>query len=405
MNEPTIVVIGAGQAGGWAARTLRSEGYTGRLVLLGDEAVPPYERPPLSKEQLRADAPEMAYLLTTAQLAEQGIEWKGATVVSRIDRGSSTAVLADGPPIRYDKLILCTGGRARLPAVPGIVGRHVHTLRTLADARRLRDRLPSASQVLVIGGGWIGLEVAAAARKADCAVTLVEAGSILCARTNSPLLSAWLAQLHAGQDVDLRLDTGIAALEDMGDAGCRALFSDGSSGLFDAVVVGVGLVPNDELAHAAGLECERGVVVDRQCRTSDPNILAAGDVTAMRGEDGGLLRLESWQNAQDQAIAAARSALGQAVDYRPVPYFWSEQYDAMVQIAGACNASGRSLARGSAPDRFLAVELDASGRVLSAVSTGSPRDFRTLRKYVTDRAAIDAALFADPSVPLAGVAR
>jgi 3-phenylpropionate/trans-cinnamate dioxygenase ferredoxin reductase subunit len=404
MSGQTIVVIGAGQAGAWAARTLRSEGFGGRIVLVGEEAAPPYERPPLSKDQLQPHAADMAYLMTPAQLAEHGIEWMGATTCVRIDRGNAAVVLSDGQAIGYDKLVLCTGGRARLPDMPGIGGRHVHTLRTVDDAQALRAALANKPRVLVIGGGWIGLEVAAAARMANCEVTLVEAGRHLCARTSSPVLSAWLAHLHTARGVALRMETCVDALEDSGANSCRAKFSDGSSALFDLVVVGIGLVQNDALARDAGLECDRGVVVDRQCRSSDPAIFAAGDVTAVRGPGGGLMRLESWQNAQDQAIAAARAALGQAVDYQPTPYFWSEQYQAMVQIAGACAASGTPLVRGAALDRFMAVEVDDGGRILFAVSTATPRDFRQLRKFITDGTAIDAARFADESVALAKVA-
>lgn len=403
-STQTIVVIGAGQAGAWAARTLRSEGYGGRIVLVGAEAAAPYERPPLSKDQLQAHAADMAYLMTPAELAGQDIDWLAATACLSIDRANTTVVLADGQAIRYDKLILCTGGHPRLPDLPGIDGRHVHTLRTVDDAQRLRAALISEPRVLVIGGGWIGLEVAAAARMANCQVTLVEAGSKLCARTNSPALSAWLAHLHTERGVALRMETCVSKLEDRGADGCRAQFADGSSAVFDLVVVGIGLVQNDALARDAGLECDRGVVVDRQCRTADPAIFAAGDVTAVRCPEGGLMRLESWQNAQDQAIAAARAALGQVVDYQPIPYFWSEQYQSMVQIAGACAASGTPLIRGTSLERFMAVELDANGRILFAVNTGTPRDFRLLRKFIADGTVIDAQRFVDESVALAKVA-
>ncbi|WP_306396034.1 NAD(P)/FAD-dependent oxidoreductase [Telluria beijingensis] len=399
MAAPTIVVIGAGQAGAWAARTLRSEGYAGRIVLVGDEAHPPYERPPLSKEQLQLDPAPFEFLLPAAELAALDIAWRPALGCCRIDRGARAVVLDDGSAIPYDKLILATGGHARLPQLPGIDAACVHTLRTLDDARRLRAAMRRGARVLVIGGGWIGLEAAAAARALDCAVTVVEAGPSLCARSASPLLSNMLAELHRANGVDLRLASGIEALEQAGAEGCSALFADGSRESFDLVVVGIGLVQSDGLARAAGLRCERGIVVDRQCRTSDPDIYAAGDVTAIHADDG-VLRLESWQNAQDQGIAAARAALGQEVDYRPLPYFWSQQYETMVQLAGVCGSGHQQLSRSIGPGRMVSMELDAQGRALSAIVTNSPRDFRTLRKFVADGARIDAARFADPAVPL-----
>lgn len=403
MVAPTIVVIGAGQAGAWAARTLRSEGYAGRIVLVGDEAHPPYERPPLSKEQLQPDPAPLEFLLPAAELAALDIVWRPSLGCCRIDRDARAVVLDDGSAIPYDKLILATGGHARLPQLPGIDAACVHTLRTLDDARRLRAAMRPGARVLVIGGGWIGLEAAAAARALDCAVTVVEAGPSLCARSASPLLSSMLAELHRANGVDLRLASGIEALEQAGGDGCSALFADGSRTSFDLVVVGVGLAPNDGLARAAGLRCERGIVVDPQCRSSDPDIYAAGDVTAMQA-DGGLLRLESWQNAQDQGIAAARAALGQAVDYRPLPYFWSQQYQTMVQLAGVCGGGSQQVSRDAGPGKMMSMELDGEGRALSAIVTNSPRDFRTLRKFVADGARVDAARFADPAVSLAQLA-
>lgn len=402
-SQQAIVVVGAGQAGAWAALTLRKEGFAGRVVLVGDEVHPPYERPPLSKEQLQPDAVPMDYLLPAPQMAEQDIEWRPSVSCMRLDRAARTVVLSDGEAIAYDKVILAMGGRARMPQLPGIDAPCVHTLRTLDDAQRLRAALKPDARVLVIGGGWIGLEVAASARGLGCNATLVEAGTALCARSGSPKLSAFLAALHRAHGVDLRLPAGVAALEDARGTGCRAVFADGGSEHFDLVVVGIGLVQNDELAREAGLACERGVVVNRQCQTSDPDIYAAGDVTAMRQDDG-FLRLESWQNAQDQGIAAARAALGQAVDYQPVPFFWSQQYDTLVQLAGVCRAGSTQLERGSDPTRVMSVELDVEGRMLSAIVTNNPRDFRTLRKMIADGTRIDAARFADPTIPVTKLA-
>ncbi|WP_151638165.1 MULTISPECIES: NAD(P)/FAD-dependent oxidoreductase [Noviherbaspirillum] len=402
MSQQTIVVVGAGQAGAWAARTLRNEGFAGHVVLVGYEAHPPYERPPLSKEQLQPDPTQMDSLLSAAEMADLDIDWLPSLACVRIDRVARQIVLSNDETIGYDKLILATGGIARVPPLPGIDAPCVHTLRTLDDAQRLRSALKPGAHLLVIGGGWIGLEVAASARQLGCNVTLVESGATLCGRTGSPALSAYLTDLHASHGVDLRLSSGVAALENTSSAGCRAVLADGSSVNVHLVVVGIGLIQNDAVASQAGLECDHGVIVDRQCRTSDPDIFAAGDVTAMR-EDQGLLRLESWQNAQDQGIAAARAVLGQAVDYRPVPYFWSQQYDTMVQLAGRSAPGAIQVTRGDA-SRMMVVDLTADGRVLSAIVANNPRDFRTLRKFVSDGTRIDAGRFADPAMPLAKLA-
>jgi 3-phenylpropionate/trans-cinnamate dioxygenase ferredoxin reductase subunit len=400
MTQQTIVVVGAGQAGAWAARTLRTEGFTGRIVLVGDEVHPPYERPPLSKEQLQPAAAPMGYLLSAADMAALEIEWRPSVACRQIDRLAHAIALTDGETMHYDKLVLATGGRPRMPHLLGIDAACVHKLRTLDDALRLRAALRHDARVLVIGGGWIGLEVAASARGLGCAVTLVEAGATLCARSGSPLLSETLAQLHRVHGVDLRMSAEVKALEDANATGCRAVFADGSSETFDLVVVGIGLVQNDELAHDCGLHCDRGVLVNRQCQTSDPDIYAAGDVTASRTDDS-ILRLESWQNVQDQGVAAARAILGQEVDYRPTPFFWSQQYDTLVQLAGVCTAGASQICRRDDPGKVISVGLDAEGKVLSAIVTNSARDFRTLRKFVTEGTKIDPVRFADPAVPIA----
>jgi 3-phenylpropionate/trans-cinnamate dioxygenase ferredoxin reductase subunit len=400
MDREAIVVVGAGQAGAWAVRTLRSHGFVGRLVLIGDERAPPYERPPLSKEQLQATPPMMQFLMPPEELDVLAIEWRPATSCTRIDRLTRKVELSNGESIRYDQLILCTGGRARFPGIPGLDSDRVHTLRSLEDAERLHAQLRRGARLLVIGGGWIGLEVAASARAVGCAVTLVEAGASLCTRSGSPSLSAFLETLHLANGVDLRLGTSVAALEHENGA-CRVRFADGAVQETDIVVVGVGLEPNDALARKAGLACDRGILVDQQCRTSDSRIFAAGDVTVMRSADGGLLRLESWQNAQDQGAAAARAALGMDIAYRPVPFFWSQQYDSLVQIAGLPVPGSQTLVRVADADKVIAIELNDDNQITSVVCTNSPRDFRQLRKFVSEGTRVDPAILSDIGLPLA----
>ncbi|KCV65676.1 pyridine nucleotide-disulfide oxidoreductase [Bordetella bronchiseptica 99-R-0433] len=400
-QQHTIVIIGAGQAGGWAARTLRAEGYAGRVLLCGDETAPPYERPPLSKEQLAAQAPPLPSLMDAAQLAELRIEWRGGAAATRIDRAARQVLLDDGRALPYDALILCTGGRPRLPPLPGADLSCVHTLRTIGDAARLRAAFDGGPRVAVLGGGWIGLEVAAAARQRGCAVVLLEAADRLCARSGPGLLSETLARLHAGQGVDLRLNARVRRIEASGRGGLLVL-ADGQRVEADIVVAGVGLVRNDELARQAGLACDQGVIVDGACRTSDPDIYAAGDVAVMAGPDGKLAGLESWQNAQDQGIAAARAALGQAVRYAPLPFFWSQQYDTLVQMAGASEPGAELVLRQGAPAQLLCVEMRADGRPAAVLGVNAAREFRQLRKYIAEGARLDARVLADPRAPLAG---
>ncbi|RDK05320.1 NAD(P)/FAD-dependent oxidoreductase [Cupriavidus lacunae] len=403
MEPTTIVIIGAGQAGAWAARTLRDEGFDGRLLLIGDEPHPPYERPPLSKAVLAGEAaPESLHLLDAAALAALSIEWQPDTQVVRLDRTDRRVMLADGGAIRYDKLILCTGGRARELDVPGASLPGVHTLRTIDDAQRLGSVLRRDARVAVVGGGWIGLEVAATARKRGAVVTVIETMGRLCERSVPEALSAHLQALHVAQGVEVLLGAAVASFAPGAAGGLDVLLSDGRAIGCDAAVVGIGLVPNDELARAAGLDCEGGVLVDAQCRTSDPDIFAAGDVAVARNSWAGRrLRLESWQNAQEQGIAAARSALGREVHYDPLPWFWSDQHDTNLQIYGVPLPSHQVVVRGDpATGSFVFFYLEGE-RVMAALGGNAARDLRFARRLIEKQTRVKAQDLADPGVSLA----
>ena len=402
MSAGAIVVVGAGQAGGWATTTLRERGYEGRIVLLGDEPHAPYERPPLSKAVLGGQAaPESTELFSAERLAALRIEFQPGVAATRLRVADRQVDTSDGGSIAYDKLILCMGGRPVVPALPGVDGPGVHVLRTRGDALRLRASLGPGRRLVVVGGGWIGLEVAATARQSGSAVTVLEQGPRLCARSVQPAVSAHLAALHAAHGVDLRLNTGLRAVLAQADGRPAAELADGTRLDADAIVLGVGLRANDELAREAGLACERGVLVDAYCRTSAPDVYAAGDVAVLAAGDGHA-RMESWQNAQDQGTAAALSVLGLGEPYAPTGAVWSEQYDAMVQIVGfpglACSEVLRPQAGGRA---LLSVALDAGGRAVAGVSVDAARDFRQLRKWIAQRATLDPALLQRPDVPLA----
>ena len=404
-STETIVIIGAGQAGGWAAQTLRKEGFAGKVVLIGDEAHPPHERPPLSKAVLAGEvSPESTHLLKPDAFEQLTLDWRGSARVTALDRSAKRLSLAGGESITYDKLILCTGGRARTLGIPGADLPCIFTLRTIDDAIALGPMLRAGKTVVVVGGGWIGLEVAATARKRGAEAIVVEAQSRLCERTVPSEISEHLLALHTAHGTRVILGAGVAGFAR--NAQGRLVVSLGGSGEAqelecDAVLVGVGLIANDDLARDAGLDCNAGVMVDAQCRTSDPSIFAAGDIAVAHNPWAGRrMRLESWQNAQEQGIAAARSALGIAVDYQPLPWFWSDQYDMNLQIYGIPTASHQVVMRGK-PDSgsFVLFYLDG-GRVQAALGPNAARDLRFARRLIESQKVIRPESLADTSVPL-----
>ncbi|WP_459571683.1 NAD(P)/FAD-dependent oxidoreductase [Cupriavidus sp. 8B] len=403
MNLTTIVVIGAGQAGSWAARTLRDEGFMGRIVLIGDEAHPPYERPPLSKAILSGDAtPESVHLLSAEMMATLSIEWMGSTRVARLDRAAKRVTLTDGQTIGYSRLVLCTGGHARALDVPGASLPGVHVLRTIDDALRLAPALRPGTRVAVVGGGWIGLEVAATARQRGAQATVIEAMRRLCERSVPSALSERLLDLHMAHGTNVLLEANVASFARMADGALMVKLTDGREIVCDVAVVGIGLVPNDELARAAGLHCDGGVLVDAQCRTSDPDVFAAGDLAVARnGWAGRNMRLESWQNAQEQGIAAAKSVLGVAVHYDPLPWFWSDQYGVNLQIYGVPSPSHQVVVRDlSAAGAFIFFYLEGE-RVVAALGGNAARDLRFARRLIERRTPVSPDSLADESVPLA----
>ncbi|MGE6915536.1 NAD(P)/FAD-dependent oxidoreductase [Achromobacter kerstersii] len=402
MSARAIVIVGAGQAGGWAATTLRSRGYDGRVLLLGEEPHAPYERPPLSKAVLGGQAAaESTELFSAARLAELDIEFRPGIAATRLRVDDKQVESSDGESAAYDKLILCTGGRPVVPALPGVPSAAVHVLRTRDDALRLRAQLGPGKHVVIVGGGWIGLEVAATARQSGSRVTVLEQAGRLCARSVQPGVSAHLAALHAAHGVEVRLGASLCAVHPQPDGRAVAELADGSAIAADAVVLGVGLQANDALARAAGIECDRGVLVDAYCRTSATDVFAAGDVAVSVGAVG-RVRLESWQNAQDQGAAAALSALGESMPYTPSGAVWSEQYDAMVQIVGFPALAASEVLRPQAESRaLLSVALDAGSRIVAAVAVDAPRELRQLRKWIAQGAVLDPALLQRPDVPLA----
>jgi 3-phenylpropionate/trans-cinnamate dioxygenase ferredoxin reductase subunit len=400
MSE-TTVIVGAGQAGSDLTTALRQIGYTGRIILIGDEQAPPYRRPPLSKAYLAGDiAEEALYLKPLATYAKQNVELRTGVKVAAIDRQAHTVTLEDGESIKYDKLALTTGGRARRLPLPGAEKPNVHYVRTLADIDRLKQQFKPGARLVIIGGGYIGLEAAAVGIKKELNVTLVEALPRLLARVTGPELSQYYLEVHRGHGVDIKLGAGVQALEG-GELVETVILQDGTRLAADLVIVGIGLIANTELAEQAGIEVDNGVIVDLHAQTSDPDIVAAGDCT---NHDNGFLgrriRLESVPNASEQARVAAASICGQKVPHAGVPWFWSDQYDLKLQMVGISQGYDKVVIRGSMEANNFAAFYLKDGVVISLDTVNRPQDFMIGKKMVAARLVVDPAILADESASL-----
>lgn len=384
-----VVVIGAGQAGGWAAKSLRAEGFEGRIALIGSETFPPYERPPLSKEVLLGErSVESTILWSADDLKALQIETRLGAEVSAIDLQTKSVVTSDREKVSYDRLLIATGSRVRKLAIPESDSADVRYLRTIEDAVSLRSRLVPNSRLLVVGGGWIGLEVAASARQRDVKVVLVEAAASLCSRSSSPELSEYLYRLHAGNGVDIKLRASVSSLKRQQDE-TRVVLSSGEQFRVDSVVAGIGVVPNVEVAEAAGLQVSNGIVVDELCQTSDRFVFAAGDVTNSPNATGGRIRLESWANAQNQAIAAARNLLGGRIPYQDVPWFWSDQYGINIQLLGHDFERGELVARLDSSQTKVSYLRLNNEVVTAAICIDCGQDVSILRRLIQRRSKVD----------------
>jgi 3-phenylpropionate/trans-cinnamate dioxygenase ferredoxin reductase subunit len=368
MTDP-IIVVGASQAGLQVAESLRLEGFDGPLMLIGDEPHPPYQRPPLSKALLTGETTEDRLVLRGRDLlAKRNIELVAGVRVEAIDRAGRRVHLADGRDLAWRGLALATGGRARTLPIPGADLGGVVTLRTIEDSRRIGAGIAQASSVAVVGGGFIGLEIAAAARKAGKPVVVLEALDRLLARSSAPFVSDFFRDVHGAAGVDIRLGTQASAIEGKDGRAAAVITADGRAHPADLVVVGVGIVPNAELAQGCGIACERGIVIDDCSRTDDPAVTAAGDCTARRMPDGTLLRLESVQNAIEQGKSAAAALVGRTRPFTAAPWFWSDQYDVRLQMAGLSAGHDKVVVRGDRAGRRFSV-FYFRGETLIAVDT------------------------------------
>ncbi|WP_114971200.1 NAD(P)/FAD-dependent oxidoreductase [Rhodoferax ferrireducens] len=384
----SIVIIGAGQAGVQAAEALRTGGFEGAITLLGDEPHGPYHRPPLSKAWLAGDiGAEQLVMRAPEALARKNIALRTGQTVRAIDRTACQVWLTDGSALPYSGLVLATGATPRSLPLPGGDAMGVLALRSRDDASAIAKRMAMCIEqqlpVVVIGGGFIGLEVAATARKKGLRVTVLEAAPRLLGRVLAPLLSDWYAQLHRSQGVSLLLGAQITALEtDRQGAVSGVRLADGTVLAAGLVVVGIGVSANDQLARDAGLACERGIVVDACGRTSDPLIMAAGDCTARRLADGSLLRLESVQNATEQGKSVAAALLGQERPFTATPWFWSDQFDKKLQMAGLSTGADQWAVRGDLASGSFSVYHFKGRNLLAVDSVNASRDHLQARKLL-----------------------
>lgn len=401
MNRERVIVIGASHAGAQLCASLRQEGWSGEIVLIGDEAVLPYQRPPLSKGFLAGGTGLDALLIRAPDFyARQDISVRAGRVVA-IDRAAHVVTLADGETLGYGKLALCLGARARTLSLPGADLPGVHVLRNAADRLAIRAGLGGARRVVIIGAGYIGLETAASLRRLGLAVTVLESAERVLQRVTAPALSAFYARVHREEGVDLRTGIGIAAL--VGDDRVRGVrLGDGEVIPADLVIVGIGVVPNVELAAAAGLSVDNGIVIDAQARTSDPDIVAAGDCASHPCPHyGRRLRLESVPNAAEHARVAAATLCGKEKAITALPWFWSDQYDLKLQIAGLNTGHDAVVLRGDpAAGRGFACFYLREGRLIAADCVNRPQEFLFSRQAISQGLVIAPERLADATRPL-----
>lgn len=400
MTGAGVVIAGAGQAGFQAALSLRDQGYDGRITLVGDEAHPPYQRPPLSKAFLGGEmAADTVLLRPPGAYAGLAIDLLLGQGIGEI--GAGRVALHDGAQLAYDHLILALGARNRALAVPGAGLQGVVMLRTLDEAAALRDRLAEAAHVVVIGAGFIGLEVAAAVSSRGCPVHVIEVAPRAMARATSAPVSQYFSRRHARQGVHFLFDTGVTRLVGRAGRVVGVEIAGGATIAADLVVVGIGVTPNVALAQAHGLRLDGGIAVDSHLLTSDPAISAIGDCAAFPDRrNGGRVRLESVQNAVDQARCVAARLVGRAAPYAAVPWFWSDQGQDRLQIAGLTGSHDQVVLRGDPESGAFSAFCFRQGRFLGVESANRPGDHMTGRRLLGQALALSPDQAGDPAFDL-----
>jgi 3-phenylpropionate/trans-cinnamate dioxygenase ferredoxin reductase subunit len=401
MSNRTFVIVGASLAGAKAAEELRTQGFDGRVVLLGAEPERPYERPPLTKDYLRGESErEKAYVHAAGFYAEHEIELETDTTVAEVDPAGGRVTLADGRAIAFDRLLLTTGAEPRRIAVDGAALDGVHQLRTLADCDVLRERLEDGGRVVVVGAGWIGSEFAASARQRGLEVTVVDPLELPNERIFGAEIGAFYRDVHTSHGVEMVLGEGVEAI--LGDTAVKAVRTAGGREIAcDFVVVGIGVTPRTQLAAAAGLAVDNGILVSDALQTSAPNVFAAGDVAnADHPFYGERLRLEHWANALNQGPAAARSMLDQPTSYDRIPYFYSDQYDVGMEYSGHAPTWDEVVFRGERDSgEFIAFWLQDQ-RVIAGMNVNVWDVNEQIQALIRAREPIPTAALSDPDTPL-----
>ncbi len=395
-ERQTFVVVGANLAGGRAAQWLRQEGFDGKIILIGAEPDPPYERPPLSKEYLRGDmSRERLFIATSEAYREQEIELRLATRATSINPSERSVELESGERIGYDKLLLATGGHVRRVSVPGSELEGIHYLRTVADSERIAAEVQPGRRLVVIGAGFIGAEVAATARTKGLEVHVLEMAPVPLGRVLGEELGRIYAEIHRDHGVQLHTGEAIERFEGAKRVE-RVVSSSGRTIDCDFVVVGVGIEPATELAREAGLEVENGIVVNEYCETSAPDIYAAGDVASFYHPLlDTRLRVEHWSNAQNQGITAAKNMLGKQKAYDDIPWFWSDQYDLNMQYIGHAPRWDEIVLRGDVAGRSFTAFYVEGGRLRAALAVNHQRDIRASRELIKRGAPVSADALRD----------
>jgi 3-phenylpropionate/trans-cinnamate dioxygenase ferredoxin reductase subunit len=398
----TVVIAGAGHAAGQVVATLKQKKFAGRIVLIGEEPYLPYQRPPLSKKYLAGELPaERLHFKPASFYDDDAIEILLNTQVTGLDCGARTVTVADERDIRYDKLVIATGSRVRRLPVQGAELAGIHYLRTIADVDAIRDELEHGRRLVVVGAGYIGLEVAAVCRQLGLDVTVIEMADRVMSRVVSEQVSDFFQQLHTSHGVELRLSTGLHEFTGSDGRVEAVVTASGEEIAADFVLVGVGIEPVTNLAATAGLEVDNGIVVDDQCRTSDPDVYAVGDCTSHPNAIyGRRVRLESVHNALEQAKTAASNICGDEAHYAQVPWFWSDQYDIKLQIAGLSQNYDAVVLRGDPATCSFACLYLRDGVLIAVDAVNAPRDFMQSKALIAARAVIDPDKLADADVAL-----
>ena len=400
MTSESIVVVGGGQAAAQLIVSLRLGGFDGRITLVSDEDISPYQRPPLSKQYLSGKLERTRLLLRQpAYYESKGVQLLLGRRVLSIDRQARRAELDKGAELQYDRLVLATGSTLRRLTIPGSDLPGIHYLRSLSDADRLRSELIRNRRIVIVGGGYIGLEVAATAQQAGAKVTVLEAEDRLMSRAVSASVADWLATLHRESGVRICLGAQVSGFAGQGRV--QGVETTSGSHDADAVVVGIGVLPSADLARASGLGVDNGICTDEYCRTSDEAILAAGDCArAVNTLLGTAVRLESVQNAVDHGQVAASVILGTPKPYASIPWFWSDQYRVKLQIAGLAAPADETVLRGDPQSGSFAAFRLREGRLTAVEALSSPRDFMMGKKLIASGVRPDPDLLKDDSIPL-----